>query len=58
MEPQKRPNNVSTNGHHEPEAKKAKVSHLNGITSKCPVCLWPLDSPNCYHNENSSRRLH
>ena len=58
MEPQKRPNNVSTNGHHEPEAKKAKVSHFNGISSKCPVCLWPLDSPNCYHNENSSRRLH
>ena len=70
MDHSKRPGeNMEPNG--APEAKKPKsevqnsfrngLSHLNPA-SKCPVCLWPIDSSKCYHTgdqpESTSRRLH
>lgn len=59
----KRTNNESGG----PEAKKpkqqngsaftnGKTLHMEQISAKCSVCLWPLASAKCYHY--SSRRLH
>ena len=72
MDNSKRPgDNMEQNG--APDAKRSKSDvqnpYTNGFsqensTSKCPVCLWPLDSSNCYHSSDqqddatTSRRLH
>ena len=61
MDHSKRPgDNMEQNGA-APDAKKSKSvenqnsSFTNGISQnnsriKCPVCLWPLGSPKCYHS--------
>lgn len=58
----KRPLKVQNGG---PEAKRLKNgntpeqhSYKNGILlEKCSVCLWPIQSSNCYHHPQGSRNL-